>query len=390
MWGGMVGVYVAFGMLITSVPPMIDIVRSDLGAGRAAMGLVLSAWTTLYIVTAPFAGRIVDRIGVRSGLIIGGLGVAASTAARALAGNITGFWFAVAILGITGPLVSAAAPTLCAQWFEDGPERDRAVSMYNLGPGGGAIVTLAATNTVLLPWLGTWRRVLWFESAVALGLVAVFALIAWRAPRLEPRPTRQPTPMRTEWQRLFADAGVRKTLLMGSLIFYVGHSLNNWGVDGLSDRAQITDAAAGNWLAAIGLIGMALLFSMNALIKGRGRSGGLSALLAVTIIGLIGLALGWGVLTYVALAMMSVRSLFVPLLIITLMAAPAVAPDNTGAANGLWFATAQIGAVIGPTVTGFIADTEVGFLGAFGSLAVVAAVALAINMRSPRSANMQV
>ena len=114
----MAGVYFAFGVMVASIPPMVTVVRDDLGISRAAMGLALGAWALIYIVTAPPAGRIIDRIGLRWSITLGVGFIAASGFARAAAQGLGTFWLAIAIFGIGGPLVSASAPKLVATWFD--------------------------------------------------------------------------------------------------------------------------------------------------------------------------------------------------------------------------------------------------------------------------------
>lgn len=379
MFAGMVGVYFAFGMMVTAIPPMITEVRTDLGMNRGAMGLALGAWTAMYIVTASFGGRVIDRIGVKVALALGGLSVTATAFARSMAQGPVSLWLGVSILGIGGPLISAGAPTLCGQWFTDDDERQFAVSIYNLGPGIGSIVVLFSTNAVLLPWLGDWRLVLRFEAAIAFGLTLVWAVIAWRAPDQPVARSTQPAkPMREEWLGLVRSAEVRHTLVLGALTFFVMHSLNNWLVDAVSGSAEITEGAAANWIAGAGMLGMGLLFVVPLLASRYGRTAALTTTWVFIIFGLLLVGFGPPPLALVGALATGVRATMVPLLIISVMTAKGVNDSNMGAANGLWFSSAQIGAVAGPFLVGLIADTRAGFGGAMVLLAAVGVIAIAL------------
>ncbi|MEL7210829.1 MAG: MFS transporter, partial [Actinomycetota bacterium] len=137
---GLIAVYLAFGVITTSIAPMLTMVQVDLGASRSQMGFVLGAWALMFIATAPLAGRFIDRFGLTRALLIGGISITASAAARSVATDVTTLWLAVSVFGLGGPLISAGAPTLVRTWFGDPGERRRAVSAYAIAPGLGGVL----------------------------------------------------------------------------------------------------------------------------------------------------------------------------------------------------------------------------------------------------------
>ncbi len=385
MWASMVGVYAAFGMVLAAIPPMITEVRTDLDMGRGAMGLALGAWTAIYIVTASPAGRIVDRLGIKTALTLGGLSLVASSLLRSFAVGPISLWLTIAIMGIGGPLVSASAPTLCGQWFVADNERELAMSTYNLGPGIGSLLTLFATNSILLPWLGDWRTVLRFEAGVALAATLIWFVVAQRAPEQPAkRPERSTVSMVETSKALLASADVRHVLILGALTFFVGHSLNNWLIDAVTERASVTATAASNWVSIVGVAGMGLLFLLPRLTNRFGRPALLIAAWAAVITGILMVGFGSGAVAIGGIIPTALRSVMIPLILITLMEADGVDESNIGAANGLWFSCAQVGAVAGPFLVGVLADSSAGFTGAMTMLAIVAGVAaLKINRHQP-------
>ena len=345
--------------------------------GRASMGLALGAWTAVYIVTAALAGAMVDRLGIKVALTLGGLSLAATGIARSVAQGPVSLWLAIAIMGIGGPLVSAAAPTLCAQWFMDPDERRFALTIYNLGPGLGSIVTIFATNAVLLPWLGDWRRVLAFEASVALGLTLLWVLIAWRAPiRSGISSARRSTPLLEEWRTLLQSPDLRLALVLGALTFFVSHSLGNWLVDALSIGADVGAQVSANWVAVAGGLGLLLLFVVPRFVAKFGRANVLTAGWLFIIVGMLLVGFGPPPLALVGALSSGARTVMVPLLIMSVMSAQGVNETNMGAANGLWFSSAQIGAVCGPFLVGVIADSRAGFGGAMAMLSIIGALTL--------------
>ena len=85
LFGAMCVVYFAFGVIMLAIPPMVSQVRADLGVSRGMLGFALGAWALLYIVTSPPAGQIIDRIGLRRALAMGGVLIALSALMQAAA-----------------------------------------------------------------------------------------------------------------------------------------------------------------------------------------------------------------------------------------------------------------------------------------------------------------
>ncbi len=90
-------------LAVTAIAPMLTAVRDDLGVSRGAMGFALGAWALIYIVTAPLAGRFIDRIGLGWSLALGGLSVSGSLVLRAAAQGLGSLWLAIAFFGVFGP-----------------------------------------------------------------------------------------------------------------------------------------------------------------------------------------------------------------------------------------------------------------------------------------------
>ena len=69
---------------------------------------------------------------------------------------------------------------------------------------------------------------------------------------------------------------------------------------------------------------------------------------------------------------------------LTLLRSPAIGPRLMGAAGGLFFAAGEVGGVLGPTLTGVLADATGGFASGLLALSVVGGLlaALALLLRS--------
>jgi len=387
MFGAMCGIYVAFGIVLLAIPPMVTQVRTDLDVSRSTLGFALGAWALLYIVTAPPAGRIIDRIGLRRSLVAGSLLVATSAAVQAAARDVATLWLAIGIIGIGGPLVSLSAPKLVAVWFTSPRERPLAVGLYTTAPALGGVFALLLTNSVLLPVFGDWRSVLVFEAALNLVAALVWMLVSGRAPSepvgtdvLETVPLRGAAAARA----LFASPGVRLAMLLGIGTFFITQGLAAWLPNILEEHSGISAGAASNWAAGSLAVGIFARLVIPGLASPERRSkllyGVMIALGAATVL----LAVGPPGTDVAAALVLGLRSTLSSLVILVLMEAEQVTAANAGLAYGLWFSAVGIGGAVGPLVIGAFGDSDVGFPGALTAMAIVLAVMMAVLFRADR------
>lgn len=376
MFVAMAGVYYSFGMMVSSIPPMVSVVRDNLGISRAAMGLALGAWALIYIVSAPPAGRIIDRIGLRSSLALGAAFIVVSGVARAGAQGVGTFWLAIAVFGIGGPLVSASAPKLVMTWFEDPAERRLAVGLYTAAPALGGVTSLLITNSVLLPLLDDWRLVMIAYSSVALAAGVVWVLVS------SPAGDRQSVPASADstvdgggWRVIVASRGVRLAFVLGVGTFFVNHALTAWLPNMLETDSGLSPSVASAWVGASSVVGIAAGMWLPRLATSDRRAAVIAGSCGVVAVSLAVMALASSASVDVAAVLViGVRSALIPLVIVVLMEADGVTPANVGLANGLWFSAVQFGGTSGPLAVGAIGDTGAGFPAALWTLAAILGV----------------
>ena len=394
-WGLLFGVwllYCAFGLVATSLAPLVPIVEADLQISHAQMGSILGAWQLVYIFAAVPSGLLLDRLGARSALLIGALLIAASALARSLALDYWGLLLAVMLFGLGGPIVSSGAPKVITTLFT-GSNRGFAMGVYMTGPALGGVVSLTLTHSVLLPLFdGDWRRLLQLWAAVAVvfaglwfGLASLKSSVSGRRP-LEPRSDDTgASAERTEGEaggsvsvrELLRFPAVKLVLWMSVGVFLFNHGLNNWLPELLRSGGKSV-VAAGNWAAlptVIGIFGSLLIPRYATPERRFGILFGLCVLAAVASLLLHStqdapLAVGL-VLQGIA------RSSMMTVLILTLVELPGIGQRHAGAASGLFFSAAEVGGVLGPLGLGVLYDLTGAFSAGLYALTAVA-VALAL------------
>jgi len=167
MLGGVWFLYYCFGLILSSIAPLVAVIVEDLQMSLSSMGRVLGAWQFVFLFSAIPIGIAIDRFGLRVSLTIAALVIALSALLRGLAVDGATLWMAVAVFGLGGPIISIGAPKVIASWFGS-RERGTAMGIYMPGPSLGNITAVAMTHSVLMPATGdNWRSVLFILAAVA-------------------------------------------------------------------------------------------------------------------------------------------------------------------------------------------------------------------------------
>jgi MFS transporter, CP family, cyanate transporter len=151
----------ALRLSILAVPPVIPVIRSDLGLSATAIGL-LSGLPVLLFAAAALPGSIlIARLGGRMTLV-GGLFLAAMGAAlRGVGAGAGTLYAATAVMGAGVAIMQPSMPVLTREWL---PSRiGFATAVYSNGLLVGEILPVWLAVPVVMPLLGgSWR----FELAI--------------------------------------------------------------------------------------------------------------------------------------------------------------------------------------------------------------------------------
>ncbi len=361
--GGVWLIYFCFGLMITSLAPLITPITTELGIGHAKMGAILGAWPLVYIAAAIPCGILLDRMGARIALLLAALIMCASGVARGIADNEMALFAAVALFGIGGPLISIGAPTLIARRFE-GASRGTAMGIYMTGPSLGAIAALSLTNGVLMPLTGQdWRLVMFIYA----GFIAVSGLL-WLAIASHPAARARQAPPEdgktfslAAFSEILGIREVRVVLAMSIGIFFINHGLNNWLPEILRSRGM-TAAVAGYWATIPTVIGVVGSLIIPRLAIPKRRIMVMTLLFIAALLASLLLHAAPGPWLASGLFLMGIaRSSMMTIAILLLMEAPGVPKARLGLAGGLFFSAAEIGGVLGPLTIGILSDLTHGF-----------------------------
>ena len=348
------------------VAPALPLFAREFGVSRAAAGAVISAFAFMRLVTAPFAGRMVNVLGERV-MVAGGIGVVALSSL--LAGFAQQYWQLVVLRGVGGAgsiMFSVGAASLLI----------RVTPSHLRGRAQGAWAGAFLVGMVVGPAVGTvatWSiRAPFFLYAGTLVIAGGLGLRTLRHSTLAARP--EPG----EPNALGLRSALRNRAYLAAL---AAAFAGDWALVGaraamVPQYARDSLGLSANWVYAAFLVSSiasgALLLPFGKVADVRGRR-------PVIAFGLVAGAVGFLLLP----TLLSAAGLLIAMTLLGVAAAAdAVAPgavmgDVVSGRGGTVVAAFQmagdLGAVLGPIVAGWIADTS----GYGASFAVAAAVCLA-------------
>lgn len=166
---GMIFCYAQRGALSVATKDIMD----ELDLSKADMGVLLSAFFWSYSLMQMPAGWLVDRYGVKSSYALGYAFWSLASAATGLAKSLLTLNFLRMLLGIGQSVAFPASARAVANWFPD-RERGTVTATYLTGVRlGQALVAVAAA--VFLPIYG------WKLFFLAIGAVSLLWLAPWVA-----------------------------------------------------------------------------------------------------------------------------------------------------------------------------------------------------------------
>ncbi|MEW5717503.1 MAG: MFS transporter, partial [Chloroflexota bacterium] len=144
-------------------------ISADLGLDLVRIGLIWGISSLPSVVTLLAWGALGDRLGPKRILAAGVALAGALGALRGLASDFSSLLIAVLLLGCVSPLVAMNTIKVCGMWF---PRRQLGLAngILSMGMALGFMLGSMISATILSPWLGGWRNVLFFYGAVAIAL----------------------------------------------------------------------------------------------------------------------------------------------------------------------------------------------------------------------------
>lgn len=141
-------------------------ISTDLQLNLVQVGLVWSIGSLPAILTALFSGVIIDRVGPKRVMVFGVVMAAVMAALRGLAADFSGLLAIILLGGALSPLITMSAYKMNGVWFP-AQQLGLANGVFSMGMALGFMLGSFFSATLLSPWLGGWRQVMFFFGALA-------------------------------------------------------------------------------------------------------------------------------------------------------------------------------------------------------------------------------
>lgn len=330
-------------------------VQETLHIGDHEYGWLVSAFSIAYLLGAPLAGRFVDALGARRGLLIAVLAWSAVAAAHALTPSFgVLFLFRILLGAAESPSFPGAAQTV----YRALPERhhSRGIGVLFTGSSIGAMVA-PLLGAALLHRFG-WRGAFLGTALVGLVWVPIWFLTAF-SPRAKAAldrneaPTPTPAPRASMLRTLAHPAVYRAAILVVASSPTIGF-LINWGPKML-EREGVARADIGHylWLPPLAFDVGAILFGDLAARRRAKRDAsdhapdrwliGIAAFMATSLVLYPFHRGAYGMLAIASIAMAGGGAIFA---LLTADMLARVAPGNVAAAGGVTAAAQSLAYIL--------------------------------------------
>ena len=366
--------YLAFGSINRSIAPLVTPIIRDLHLSYTEMGLILGSWQLTYILVAIIAGRILDKWGVRKSLMAGTLTIALSEVLRFFPKGFEGMLGCLALFGAGGSMISIGVPKAVSLWFK-GKRRGTALGICMANSWVGAILTLALTNSLVMPLVAySWRTTFLLYGL----LTGAIALVWWFLSKETSLPrSDEDAGIMQVFARLTRIRSVQIVVITGLLTFVVIHGFSQW-LPKILEMKGLSPASASLAASVPYAAGIPSLLLIPSLIPPRRRGHYVAVSSLFNLLALVLVTTSSGIAQFIGLILYGFITIsIVPMLTLFLMDIPEVGSRYMGSAGGMFFCISEIGGFTGPSIMGFLVDATGTF---YSSVFLLAAVCVAISI----------
>ncbi len=170
---------------ITSVPPLLDAISTDLGLSNAAAGALTTLPVLCMGLFAPVASTIAHRLGAVAAILAAVSCIVVGTASRYFGDDVVTLYVGTFVAGVGIAVAGTLLPRLVKTFFP--PERTGLVTgLYMFAMMGGAALA-SAVSAPLADRLGSWQG-----SLASWTILVLVGLLAWAPFTLRANPHHTP------------------------------------------------------------------------------------------------------------------------------------------------------------------------------------------------------
>ena len=332
-----------------AMPVLFSEIAEDLRLSLVQVGAIWGMVSFAGLFAGLAGGIIGDRFGTKRTLAVACLLIGLAGASRGLSNGLAAMTVTVFLTGLVAAAIPMNLHKVCAVWFS-GKKLGTANAVISGGMALGFMIGSLISATVLSPWLGNWRNVLYLY-----GSIAVLMSIPWALTRVAPHE-------RERLARGSAGPSIRRMLshvarlrdvwILGIALLGVGGGVQGLlgylplylrGIEWSSTRADAS-------LAGFHAISLLAVFPLALLSDRIGSRKKLLVAATLMIAGGMGLlSIVDGVVIWIAVLMAgAVRDGYMAVFMTAVTELDGVGAEYTGTALGLAMTLSRVGGLIAP------------------------------------------
>lgn len=356
----------AVAMQNMCLPVLFEEISEDLGLSLVQIGLIWGIGAMASIPTSLVGGAIGDRFGARRTLSVACLLVGLAGALRGLSNDLVTLGGTVFLFGLMSPMIMMNLIKTCGVWFSQ-RQLGLANGVVAMGMALGFVVSSMISATLMSPWLGGWRNVLFFY-----GVFAISISVPWYLSRPAPNAVEGPageTNPTGLLQTVSHVARIRNVWLLGLAILGIGSCVQGTlgylplYLRGLGWSEAAADGALATFHAA-SLIFVVPIALWSDRLGSRKPVLMVTALMIVTGVGLLSFV--GGMMVWVAVGMAGlVRDGFMGVFTTAILEIEGVGATYAGTAMGLVMVFSGLGRLVAPPLGNSLAGIAPGLPFAF-------------------------
>ncbi len=160
-------------MPFACMPPLFKEIADDLGLNIVQVGSIWGIASLAGVFVSLIAGFLSDKFSTRMFLTVTCILTGLTGAFRGVGSSFMMLAFTVFLNGVVRLMLPISVTKTVGIWFK-GKNLGMAQGMLSMGFGFGLMLGQMISATVLSPWLGGWRNVMYFY-----GLIAVVIGVLW-------------------------------------------------------------------------------------------------------------------------------------------------------------------------------------------------------------------
>jgi cyanate permease len=343
------------------LPVLFEEIAEDLGLSVVQIGLVWGISALPGILTGLVGGPIGDRFGARRTLSVACLLVGPAGALRGLSNSPVTLAVTIFLFGLITPMIMMNLTKTCCIWFSR-QQLGLANGVVAMGMALGFTVSSMISATVLSPWLGGWRNVLFFYGAITV----VFSIL-WYLSRSAPNDVEvsaDETSPRTLRQTVSHVARIQNIWLLGLALLGISGCVQGvlgylpLYLRGIGWPEAGADGALATFHAASMIFVVPIASWSDRL---RSRKTMLMAAALMTIIGAGLLSIVDGMMVWIAVSTAGlVRDGFMAVFVTAVLETEGIGATYAGTAMGLMMALSGIGRLAAPPLGNSLAHIALG------------------------------